>query len=168
MQYDSTRGATSATGSQARCCRDSHGWRIVRPRGDRVVGPGDTRSALGATTHGPQPGRTARRPVHYVVPTGNFGRILAGDVARRLGLPVGRPVLISNDNDLLPRFFETGRTERRDHLFGYRHRRACRAPTGRRRSGPRDRRGQPGQVPPMPCGPGRNGRPHCSRRGSNG
>lgn len=52
-------------------------------------------------------------PVHYVVPTGNFGNILAGDVARDLGFPVGRLVLSSNDNDVLPRFFDSGRMERR-------------------------------------------------------
>jgi threonine synthase len=53
-------------------------------------------------------------PVNYIVPTGNFGNILAADVARRLGFPVGRLVLSSNDNDVLPRFFETGRMERRE------------------------------------------------------
>ncbi|MDZ7788686.1 MAG: threonine synthase [Halofilum sp. (in: g-proteobacteria)] len=53
-------------------------------------------------------------PVNYIVPTGNFGNILAADVARRLGFPVGHLVLTSNDNDVLPRFFETGRMERRD------------------------------------------------------
>jgi threonine synthase len=53
-------------------------------------------------------------PVHFVVPTGNFGNVLAGDIARRLGFPVGRLVLSSNDNDVLPRFFETGRMERRE------------------------------------------------------
>ena len=53
-------------------------------------------------------------PVNYVVPTGNFGNVLAADVARRLGFPVGRLVLSSNDNDVLPRFFETGRMERRE------------------------------------------------------
>lgn len=53
-------------------------------------------------------------PVNYVVPTGNFGNILAADMARRLGFPVGRLVLSSNDNDVLPRFFETGRMERRE------------------------------------------------------
>jgi threonine synthase len=53
-------------------------------------------------------------PVHYVVPTGNFGNILAGDVARSLGFPVGQLVLSSNDNDVLPRFFEEGRMQRRE------------------------------------------------------
>jgi len=53
-------------------------------------------------------------PVHYVVPTGNFGNILAGDVARSLGFPVGRLALSSNDNDVLPRFFEEGRMQRRE------------------------------------------------------
>jgi threonine synthase len=52
--------------------------------------------------------------VNYIVPTGNFGNILAADVARRLGFPVGHLVLTSNDNDVLPRFFETGRMERRE------------------------------------------------------
>ena len=56
----------------------------------------------------------ASGPVNYVVPTGNFGNVLAADVARRLGFPVGRLVLSSNDNDVLPRFFETGRMERRE------------------------------------------------------
>ncbi|MDX1610063.1 MAG: threonine synthase [Halofilum sp. (in: g-proteobacteria)] len=51
--------------------------------------------------------------VNYVVPTGNFGNVLAGDVARTLGFPVGRLVLSSNDNDVLPRFFDSGRMERR-------------------------------------------------------
>jgi len=53
-------------------------------------------------------------PVHYVVPTGNFGNILAGDVARTLGFPVGRLALSSNDNDVLPRFFAEGRMQRRE------------------------------------------------------
>lgn len=47
-------------------------------------------------------------PVDYVVPTGNFGDILAGYFAKLLGLPVGRLVCASNDNDVLVDFIRTG------------------------------------------------------------
>ncbi len=47
-------------------------------------------------------------PVSYVVPTGNFGNVLAGWVAARGGLPVDRLVVASNRNDVLTRFFSTG------------------------------------------------------------
>jgi threonine synthase len=44
----------------------------------------------------------------YVVPTGNFGDILAGWYAKELGLPVGRLVCASNANDVLTEFLHTG------------------------------------------------------------
>src|SRR5690606_456520 len=44
-------------------------------------------------------------PVTFVVPTGNFGNILAGWAAKRMGLPVDRLVVASNRNDILTRFF---------------------------------------------------------------
>ncbi|MBE7004390.1 MAG: threonine synthase [Ruminococcaceae bacterium] len=50
--------------------------------------------------------------VDYVVPTGNFGDILAGYFARELGLPVGRLVCASNANNVLTEFLETGRYDR--------------------------------------------------------
>jgi threonine synthase len=53
-------------------------------------------------------------PVSYVVPTGNFGNILAGWAAKRMGLPVDRLVVASNRNDILTRFFTTGVMELRD------------------------------------------------------
>jgi threonine synthase len=53
-------------------------------------------------------------PVSYVVPTGNFGNILAGWAAKRMGLPVERLVVASNRNDILTRFFTTGVMEIRD------------------------------------------------------
>jgi len=46
--------------------------------------------------------------VDYVVPTGNFGDILAGLYAKYLGLPVGKLVCASNVNNVLFDFFETG------------------------------------------------------------
>lgn len=48
------------------------------------------------------------RPVSFVVPTGNFGDIFAGYVAKRMGLPIEKLVIASNINDILPRTLETG------------------------------------------------------------
>ncbi len=48
------------------------------------------------------------RPVSFSVPTGNFGDILAGWVAKRMGLPIARLVIASNANDILPRAHATG------------------------------------------------------------
>ena len=47
--------------------------------------------------------------VSFAVPTGNFGNIYAGYVARRMGLPVRRLILAANENDVLDEFFRTGR-----------------------------------------------------------
>jgi len=49
------------------------------------------------------------RPVSFSVPTGNFGDIFAGHVARRMGLPIESLVIATNRNDILARFVETGR-----------------------------------------------------------
>ncbi len=49
------------------------------------------------------------RPVSFTVPTGNFGDIYAGSVARRMGLPVDRLVIATNQNDILHRCLTTGR-----------------------------------------------------------
>lgn len=46
--------------------------------------------------------------VHFCVPTGNFGDILAGYFAKRMGLPVGRLICASNSNDVLTEFLTTG------------------------------------------------------------
>jgi threonine synthase len=48
------------------------------------------------------------RPVSFTVPTGNFGDIFAGYAAKRMGLPIERLVIATNDNDILVRAFETG------------------------------------------------------------
>lgn len=50
--------------------------------------------------------------VDYVVPTGNFGDIMAGFYAKNMGLPVRRLVCASNKNDVLTEFFETGHYNR--------------------------------------------------------
>ena len=54
------------------------------------------------------------RPVSFAVPTGNFGNIFAGYVAKRMGLPIKNLVLGSNANDILPRFMETGNMEKKE------------------------------------------------------
>jgi threonine synthase len=46
--------------------------------------------------------------VHFSVPTGNFGDILAGYYAKRMGVPVGKLIVATNENDILYRFFTTG------------------------------------------------------------
>ena len=47
--------------------------------------------------------------VDFAVPTGNFGNICAGHIARQMGLPIRRLVLATNENDVLDEFFRTGR-----------------------------------------------------------
>ena len=51
--------------------------------------------------------------VRFVVPTGNFGDILAGYFALRMGLPVDKLVIATNSNDILHRFWQTGRYEKK-------------------------------------------------------
>ena len=48
------------------------------------------------------------QPVDFCVPTGNFGDILAGYYAKRMGLPVGRLICASNQNNVLTDFIRTG------------------------------------------------------------
>ena len=48
------------------------------------------------------------REVDFTVPTGNFGDIFAGYIAKRMGLPIGRLVVATNQNDILHRTLETG------------------------------------------------------------
>ncbi len=47
--------------------------------------------------------------VSFAVPSGNFGNICAGHVARMMGLPIRQLVLATNENDVLDEFFRTGR-----------------------------------------------------------
>ena len=51
------------------------------------------------------------------MPTGNFGNIFAGYIAREMGLPIRHLILATNANDILCRFFNTGRYERREVNF---------------------------------------------------
>ena len=47
-------------------------------------------------------------PVSFVVPTGNFGNVFAGYLARRMGFPIDKLIVATNENDILSEFFNTG------------------------------------------------------------
>ena len=49
-----------------------------------------------------------QRKVSFTVPTGNFGDIFAGYIAKRMGLPIDRLVIATNQNDILDRALKTG------------------------------------------------------------
>ena len=46
--------------------------------------------------------------VSFAVPSGNFGNVCAGHVARQMGLPIARLIVATNENDVLDEFFRTG------------------------------------------------------------
>lgn len=52
------------------------------------------------------------KEVHFAVPTGNFGDILAGYYSKLMGLPVGKLIVATNENDILHRFFTKGEYHR--------------------------------------------------------
>ena len=56
-------------------------------------------------------------PVHFCVPTGNFGDILAGYFAKHMGLPVGKLICASNRNDVLTEFLSTGVYDKRRTFY---------------------------------------------------
>ena len=51
----------------------------------------------------------ASQEVSFCVPSGNFGNVLAGHIARQMGVPIRRLVVATNENDVLDEFFRTGR-----------------------------------------------------------
>ena len=53
------------------------------------------------------------RPISFAVPTGNFGDVLAGYYAKRMGLPVERLIVATNENDILARARRALRSEGR-------------------------------------------------------
>ena len=57
-------------------------------------------------------------PINFTVPTGNFGNILAGFYAKKIGIPVNKLICASNENKVLFDFFETGVYDRnRDFIL---------------------------------------------------
>ena len=59
----------------------------------------------------------AGEPMNVVVPTGNFGNILASYYAKQMGIPIGKFVCASNKNKVLFDFFETGKYERNREFY---------------------------------------------------
>ena len=57
--------------------------------------------------------------VSFTVPSGNFGNICAGHVARQMGLPIAKLVVATNENDVLDEFFRTGVYQVRDSAHTY-------------------------------------------------
>ena len=49
-----------------------------------------------------------KKKINFSVPTGNFGDIYAGYVAKKMGLPINKLVIATNNNDILKRVFDTG------------------------------------------------------------
>lgn len=68
----------------------------------RIVAQAAYYIAAGVTLGSPD------RQVSFVVPTGNFGDIFAGYTAKRMGLPIDRLVVATNQNDILHRFLSSG------------------------------------------------------------
>ena len=58
--------------------------------------------------------RSNDEQVAFSVPSGNFGNICAGHIARMMGLPIGQLILATNENDVLDEFFRTGVYRPRD------------------------------------------------------
>ncbi|MCA0340718.1 threonine synthase [Shinella sp. 838] len=54
------------------------------------------------------------RKISYTVPTGNFGDIFAGYAAKRMGLPIDKLIIATNENDILARTLKTGRYEMKE------------------------------------------------------
>ncbi len=59
-------------------------------------------------------GATEDHPISFSVPTGNFGDIYAGYLAKKMGLPVKKLVIATNDNDILTRFLKNNDYSRKD------------------------------------------------------
>lgn len=52
--------------------------------------------------------KTNQEQVSFTVPSGNFGNVCAGHIARMMGLPIAKLVVATNENDVLDEFFRTG------------------------------------------------------------
>jgi threonine synthase len=61
-------------------------------------------------------GENTGETVDFCVPSGNFGNVCAGHIAKQMGLPIRRLIVATNENDILNDFFKTGKyAPRRDH-----------------------------------------------------
>ncbi|MDP3828172.1 MAG: threonine synthase, partial [Polaromonas sp.] len=74
-------------------------------------GEGGKKGGVGLLPLPPGEGRGEGSPVpkvSFTVPSGNFGNVCAGHVARMMGLPIDKLVVATNENDVLDEFFRTG------------------------------------------------------------
>ncbi len=60
-----------------------------------------------------------RQEVSFCVPSGNFGNVCAGHIAKQMGLPIKRLIVATNENDVLDQFFHTGEYRPRTAEFTY-------------------------------------------------
>lgn len=60
-----------------------------------------------------------RQEVSFCVPSGNFGNVCAGHIAKQMGLPIKRLIVATNENDVLDQFFKTGeyRPRNTEHTY---------------------------------------------------
>jgi threonine synthase len=63
--------------------------------------------------------RSNSEKVSFAVPSGNFGNVCAGHIARMMGLPIAKLVVATNENDVLDEFFRTGVYRPRDSAHTY-------------------------------------------------
>ncbi len=63
--------------------------------------------------------RSNAEQVSFAVPSGNFGNVCAGHIARMMGLPIAKLVVATNENDVLDEFFRTGVYRPRDSAHTY-------------------------------------------------
>ncbi|SSD60044.1 probable Threonine synthase [Saccharomycodes ludwigii] len=59
---------------------------------------------------------SSSKKIKFVVPSGNFGDILAGYFAKKMGLPIEKLIIATNENDILDRFLKSGTYERSDDV----------------------------------------------------
>lgn len=60
-----------------------------------------------------------QQQISFCVPSGNFGNVCAGHIAKQMGLPIQRLIVATNENDVLDQFFKTGEYHPRDATHTY-------------------------------------------------
>ena len=106
---DPEKAAALAAGHMAFSSANSINWGRLAPQIVYYINAYAT--LLGQGTVAPD------QPVNVVVPTGNFGNILAAYYAKRMGLPVGRLICASNRNRVLTDFIRTGTYDRNRDFY---------------------------------------------------
>lgn len=84
------------------------GWFQVTSKAPNLGSPSVPPEGAAPPWGGPAAAPDDQR-VSFAVPSGNFGNVCAGHVARMMGLPIAQLVVATNENDVLDEFFRTGR-----------------------------------------------------------